>query len=275
MKKIATTRGHHALVDDSDYETFGREHWQAIERNGRVNGVQRIKYLGGGKLNQRRKCLKLSREILGVTDPVQIVVFRDGDPLNNQRSNLAIVTRSTAGLIRPKKGDLALPLEVRFWKRVKVSASQECWTWTGTIHTGGYGRLSLPNKGGSEFAHRIAWTLKNGPIGQGLFVCHRCDNPPCCNPGHLFLGTLQDNVADMIAKGRNSLPPLRRGEESHNATLTNAQVVEVKLALRAGETGRAVARKFGVSVTVISMINTGRTWGHVDVASRSVNEVSV
>ena len=87
----------------------------------------------------------------------------------------------------------------RFWS--KVDTSGECWTWTADLDDHGYGRLGIGRKR-IEPAHRVAWTLANGPIPEGLRVLHHCDNPPCVRPDHLFLGTQADNMADMMAKGR-------------------------------------------------------------------------
>ena len=92
-------------------------------------------------------------------------------------------------------------IEKWFWKRVDKTAGQsKCWPWTGRRLRAGYGRLVLHGK--QENAHRIAFTLTTGAPARGLFVCHHCDNPPCCNPAHLYAGTHQDNVNDKMRRGR-------------------------------------------------------------------------
>lgn len=102
---------------------------------------------------------------------------------------------------------------VAFWRRVRVDSGFKCWEWTGLVDQGGYGRLSLREKGRvrSECAHRLAWRLAYGPIPDGLCVCHRCDNRRCVRIDHLFLGTPKDNTRDMIQKGRKAeyRPPLK------------------------------------------------------------------
>lgn len=93
-----------------------------------------------------------------------------------------------------------------FWSRVDNTG--ECWLWTGSQRDG-YGRLLF--QGRFKLAHRVAWELTNGPIPDGLYVCHTCDNPPCVRPAHLFVGSQQDNLNDMVAKGRS-----RRQTHCHN-----------------------------------------------------------
>lgn len=90
------------------------------------------------------------------------------------------------------------PLE-RFW--AKVQKTETCWLWTAGATTKGYGYF-CPTRPNKVYAHRYSWELVNGAIPTGLLVCHTCDNPPCVNPSHLFLGTVRDNAIDMSLKGR-------------------------------------------------------------------------
>ena len=106
---------------------------------------------------------------------------------------------------RDRRRDLRTP-EEKFWARVDVRAPDQCWEWIGQRMKAGYGRLeSRPTNGKRvvTLTHRAAWAFANKmPVPKDMFVLHRCDNPPCCNPGHLFLGKSLDNVRDMHAKGR-------------------------------------------------------------------------
>lgn len=88
----------------------------------------------------------------------------------------------------------------RFWSKVDRRGPEECWEWKCGRGDFGYGAFSIKHR--NRGAHRVAWVLSNGPIPRGMWVCHSCDNPPCCNPAHLFLGTHQDNEDDKTAKGR-------------------------------------------------------------------------
>lgn len=135
----------------------------------------------------------------------------------------------------------------------------DCWLWHGCRHSQGYGVMGV---GGTiDKAHRIAYRLYVGPIPPGMCVCHTCDNPPCVNPAHLFLGTCADNQRDMIAKGRAVHPA---GEQRPDAVLTADAVRQIrKLAGAPGVTQRKLAAMFGVSPTIISLVITGKRWKSV------------
>lgn len=166
------------------------------------------------------------------------------------------------------------PVE-QFWRHVE--RTEGCWRWTGTTSTsGGYGRFANGPRGNSKeiYAHVFSYTIHFGPIPQGLFVCHTCDNPPCCKPDHLFAGTQAQNLADMVSKGRsltgNRNPSrtqpdkLQRGERHHAAKLTTDDVIAIRHSYAHGNTTeRKLATEFGVSRPTIHVILCRRTWTHV------------
>lgn len=101
------------------------------------------------------------------------------------------------------------------------------------------------------YAHRFSWELHFGPIPTGMYVCHHCDNRPCVNPSHLFLGTLQDNLADMRAKGRGHVIP---------GKLTWEAVRDIRARAASGETHASIAGRYNVTRPNVSIIVSGRTW---------------
>jgi HNH endonuclease len=131
--------------------------------------------------------------------------------------------------------------------------SSGCWLWTGTADGRGYGQLSV--RGRHRKAHRVSFELEHGPIPNELFVLHRCDKPSCVNPDHLFLGTAADNTADMVSKGRHTF-----GERAVHAKLKERDVRAIKAS---AEMNKALAAKYGVNSSLISMIRTGKRWAHV------------
>jgi DNA-binding transcriptional regulator YiaG len=144
----------------------------------------------------------------------------------------------------------------RFWS--KVDKSGECWIWT-AFRSKGYGMFQL--KGKAEGAHRIAYTLAYGPIPEGMFVCHACDNPPCVRPDHLWLGTIQDNNRDRDQKGRADYD----GEKNPHAKLTQAQVDDIRYLYETGNyTRQALADTYGISVSTIDNITYYNNWNKGD-----------
>lgn len=107
------------------------------------------------------------------------------------------------GKTRPDPKRRFCSIECRFLSKVRRGASPDCWAWNGARNSAGYGALNTD--AGVVLAHRLAWALANGEIPDGMFVCHRCDNPSCTNPSHLFLGTHADNMRDMMEKGRHGM----------------------------------------------------------------------
>jgi hypothetical protein len=158
-------------------------------------------------------------------------------------------------MARPRKG-------VTFYDRVEsqtiIDEKTGCWIFTGCTDECGYGRIW--RDGELIRIHRSVFIERNGPLAQGIEVCHHCDTPACWNPAHLYGGTHAQNMADMINRGRRREP---RGSARPFAKLDEARVREIKRRLRAGERCAALGREFGVSECAIGFIKRGRTWGHV------------
>lgn len=149
----------------------------------------------------------------------------------------------------------------RFAKKTAVVG--DCVEWTGCIGSRGYGVIKINKR--QVYAHRVSWELHCGriPRGRGYHgtcVLHRCDNPRCVKPDHLFLGTMADNIADRDAKRR---APDFKGHRNGNASLTDDIVRGIRRALSAGEMGSVIADRLGVSRTCVSKIKLGLRWAHV------------
>ena len=151
-----------------------------------------------------------------------------------------------------------MSLAERFWPKVDKSPATGCWHWTGSLDRKGYGSLRFPSER-IRRAHRASWLLHFGHPGAAL-VCHRCDNPKCVNPAHLFLGTTDDNMKDAAAKGRLPGP---HWSNHNNRRLDPDKVREIRTRYAAGETQQQLADFFGVAVGTIHYIVRRTTWKHV------------
>lgn len=156
--------------------------------------------------------------------------------------------------------------EIDFWERVRKGSDDECWEWIGyrTIHgypNFHYGQVYFEGK--QIVAHRAAWIITKGPIPKGILVCHKCDNPPCCNPNHLFLGTHLDNRRDCMQKKRIVA---MKGESHGRCILKSDQVIEIRrrYRFRGGKNSTVgLAKEFKVSKPTIQAIISGRLWKHL------------
>jgi len=155
----------------------------------------------------------------------------------------------------------------RLWAKVDkngptvshVADLGSCWMWTDKPNNAGYGCMRVGRK--TFLAHRLAWRACYGVIPDGMCVCHRCDNPLCLCPKHLFLGTRFDNNQDKVTKGRQSSVV---GELNPRARLTETDVLSIRALYAAGNvTHKELARVFCVSVASICMITTRRNWSHL------------
>jgi hypothetical protein len=137
----------------------------------------------------------------------------------------------------------------RFLSLVDVRGKAECWEWLGARNAAGYGTIS------GKYAHRVSAQLFGVLVNEAMYVCHSCDNPGCVNPNHLFEGSAKANSDDMCIKKRHC-----HGERKPFAKLTEAQAKEVRLA--AGPQ-REIAKAYGVSQTLVSLIKAGKHWPHL------------
>lgn len=151
-----------------------------------------------------------------------------------------------------------------FWSKVAITArSTDCWPWTGAKKPKGYGNVRIDKK--YLLSHRVAFEAANGPIPSGYIVCHVCDNPSCCNPSHLMLGTVSSNYCDMLIKGRRNFTKIRfTGESNKNAKLTDEKVLEIRRLYREKKMNQyELADVYGTTQTTIGKIVNNKTWRHI------------
>lgn len=152
----------------------------------------------------------------------------------------------------------------RFWSKIKFAGTDDCWEWQANRSIAGYGKYKV--SGEKRLAHRLLFIQLYGAIPSDIMVCHKCDNPACCNPNHLWAGTAKDNIQDMIKKGRanksrNGIYP--RGSEHWQAKLSETDIPTIRERLLSGELKSSIAKSYGITVTPLRQIELGITWKHI------------
>ncbi len=165
--------------------------------------------------------------------------------------------------------------EERFWQKVERRGSDDCWLWQAAKNQDGYGLVRYPGFVHMVGAHRASWMLHNRDVPNGLEVLHRCDNPPCVNPAHLWLGTQAENNRDAAQKGRTSQGEnhwMRNhggrafgGKHRGRTKLTVENVAEILERRACGEFATDIAPKYGITPSTIYAIEKGKTWRHLSI----------
>ena len=157
-----------------------------------------------------------------------------------------------------------IDLKERLISHIKINPETQCWEWQGSKRNG-YGRMIVGSRKDqtrkSESAHRVSYEIYHGEIPNGMEVCHKCDNPCCINPEHLFVGTRQDNMRDREIKGRNKP---QQGEKNGRAKLTQSQIIEIRQSRNFGMSYGQLANNFGVNKKTIIDIVKGKNWRSVE-----------
>jgi hypothetical protein len=148
-------------------------------------------------------------------------------------------------------------LAIRLNARIQHGLPDECWPWTGALNSRGYGVIHLPRTEGNQLklVHRMVIEVRDGPLLSAAEILHRCDNPVCCNPAHLQIGSHSDNMTDMAEKGRSCI-----GQRNAFAKLTDKAVLEIRTDLRSSA---ILAPIYGVAPQTIRKAKSGATWRHL------------
>lgn len=197
---------------------------------------------------------ELARQKRAIRDANRLEILGDGNPWR-------------ARVIRNRR---ILPDRERIWTNVRLDRATGCWNWQNKLMPNGYGvvgsgsRLDGTRESGGtrrvQLAHRLAYETFNGPIPDGLFVMHSCDNRRCCNPEHLTVGTQADNIQDAVRRGRASV-----GEHHPSSKLTGEQVVVILRESKAGVSRNQLAERFSVTRSTIIGIVQRKRWKHIEV----------
>lgn len=149
-------------------------------------------------------------------------------------------------------------IEERFWGKVDILGPDECWPWKAS-KARGYGEFFVSPERGKVMAQTFVVELITGvPCPPGQEGCHKCDNPPCCNPAHVYYGTRKQNVADMLVRNRGP-----RGEQRHNSKFTEKQIISIRNRFADGEALRPLAKEFNTDTGYLSRIVNRKVWRHI------------
>ncbi len=150
-----------------------------------------------------------------------------------------------------------------FWTYITKLDEDKCWPWSGGLTASGYGKFWYNKK--IWLSHRLVYYFTYGKIDDSMFVCHRCDNPMCCNPKHLFLGSAKDNTNDMINKGRQQdYSKVVRGSDNLMSKVTEQQVKEILFLHQEGKCKKKeIANKYGLTLSGLESIIYRRCWKHI------------
>ena len=154
----------------------------------------------------------------------------------------------------------------KFWKYVvKSNDINKCWGWNASLCFG-YGQVNQYENGKYKkyFAHRLSWEIHNGTIPSGLCILHKCDNPICCNPNHLFLGTKRDNIIDCYSKKRRPINNWCQGEKNPSSKLNEKNIIDIRQLLNKGLKQLEIALSFNISQSTVSSIKRNKLWSCID-----------
>ena len=231
---------------DNVRKTRGCWHWI-----GRVQGRGGVKEYGSfGKHNVRRVSYEIA---FGKPPKGMRISYECKNRLCVNPAHLILLGRDLSTLKgRPKKG------KFNFWDNVRKTRG--CWYWTGARSHHSRSKLHRYGRFGKNKAHRISYELKFGKIPKGMCVLHKCDNPPCVNPKHLFLGTRRDNAHDMIKKGRGARLV---GSKSPNAILNNKIVGKIRRKYSSGIMPKQISEELDVKLCTVHSVCYRKTWRHL------------
>lgn len=160
------------------------------------------------------------------------------------------ITAAIAAKIKTRK--ITKTFHERLWSKIQIGNPENCWEWSGARQERGHGVIKITGEKKNMLVHRAVFEEIHGPIPDGVLICHTCDNPPCCNPNHLFSGTQVDNMSDCSEK-----------ERIFKMKLTYDEVKKMKQMRMAGMNWSAIGRAFNVHRSTAKCAVTGKTWKHI------------